>query len=126
MKELMDLLLECIEVKDLDTLWNKKTVSDFIHEGDFITFSGGVYLKNVSKSDGDDQSRLIYSKKRGIKVESEINAFWATSSSSYSYLLKGHQSKTFIGQILSINKTIFGINIKCSTLGIGNNFNQGI
>lgn len=126
MKELMDLLLECIEVKDLDTLWDKKTVSDFIHEGDFITFSGGVYLKNISKSDGDDQPRLIYSKKRGIKVESEINAFWATSSSSYSYLLKGHQSKTFIGQILSIDKTIFGINIKCSTLGIGNNFNQGI
>lgn len=126
MKELMDLLLECIEVKDLDTLWNKKTVSDFIHEGDFITFSGGVYLKNISKPDGDDQPRLIYSKKRGIKVESEINAFWATSSSSYSYLLKGHQSKTFIGQVLSISKNIFGINIKCSTLGIGNNFNQGI
>ena len=126
MKELMDLLLECIEVKDLDTLWNKKTVSDFIHEGDFITFSRGVYLKNISKPDGDDQPRLIYSKKRGIKVESEINAFWATSSSSYSYLLKGHQSKTFIGQVLSISKNIFGINIKCSTLGIGNNFNQGI
>lgn len=126
MKELMDLLLECIEVKDLDTLWNKKTVSDFIHEGDFITFSGGVYLKNISKPDGDDQPRLIYSKKREIKVESEINAFWATSSSSYSYLLKGHQSKTFIGQVLSISKNIFGINIKCSTLGIGNNFNQGI
>ena len=126
MKELMDLFLECIDVKDLDNIWNKKNISDYVHEGDFITFSGGVYFKTNPITNRDDQPRLVYIKKRGIKVESEINAFWATSSSAYSCFLSGHQSKTYIGQVLSIGKTIFGVTIKCSTIAIGNNFNNSI
>lgn len=121
-KELMDFLLEYIDVKDLNNIWNKKDIIKHVHNGDFITFSGGVYFKRGKIDKGNEQPKIIYMKKKGVKVFSEINAFWATSSSAHTCFLTGHQSNTFIGQVLSIKNTLLGLEIQCSAIAIGNNF----
>lgn len=120
--DLVDKFLCNVVVKDFNKLLEENLIFSELKVGDIITYTGDLYIKNKQYQIVENQPRDVHWKKKKIKVTSEINAFWATSSSAHNCFLTGHTSNTYLGLVKNVNRNIFGGNISLSTLCIGNNF----
>ncbi len=115
------------KIIDLKDIWEKNEILDNVRTGDYITYTGKCYFKSGKIMEGENQSRLFYIKNKNIIINSELNAFYATSTSARNLHLTGQKSSTVIGIVTSIIQTVLGVDITVSTLCIGLNIeNQAL
>lgn len=97
LKNILEKILSKVEVKVLNKIWYKPTILANIKPGDTILLQGAFFFSRANAvKRGMNQTRKGYRQARGIRVEFNFDAWYCSSSSSYSSHLIGRTVVTTI------------------------------
>lgn len=124
-KETMRKIIGATEIVILNDIWTKPQIESILRSGNIVFIQGAFYFRQISKCHiGKNQSRIAYRQAKEIKLEFQFNPWHCVSGSSHYNHLTGRKVATVIAIVRSVTRTVNGINIRCSCLGIGTGLNN--
>lgn len=95
-------------------------IAEKIKEGQYFAISRSFYFKNVSKNErGVGQERKVYKNSHKLSIEFTIDAYYATSTSSWSSNLSRHSRCVPVCLVKNISQSKGRLSIKAACIAIG-------
>lgn len=123
-KSLLEQVISRLAIVDIIGRWNKTEINALVKPGIFISCQGAFYFKSSKNNEGRNQIRQCYRQSNNIKINFQIDAWEATSSSSKNDSLCGHKVITCICFVRDILERDGILTINASCLSIGSDFRR--
>jgi hypothetical protein len=122
-KQIFEEVLSNLRVINATNSWSKTHLKSLLKPGSIFLYQGAHYFKRTNSIEkGYGQTRVCYRQANKIRAEFQIDAWEATSSSSWHNHLSGYKFVTSICVVRSIFSDNDQLRISASCLAIGSGF----